>query len=87
MAETRKHKITVRDELDAQLLAQLGDDPVRPYEAGHFHRNPDAEPSTPDTPRNPRADEKPRPTASGLITPPGVVGAFTFTTKQPPTKG
>lgn len=70
MAETRKHKITVRDELDAQLLAQLGDQSVRPYAAGHFHRtagepSPDA-PATPSTP------------ASGLVTSPGVLGSFTF---------
>lgn len=66
MAETRKHKITVRDELDAQLLAQMGDEPVRPYEAGEFHQRAAA-------PDEGEPDATPKP---------GVVGSFTFTTKR-----
>ena len=40
MADTRKHRVTIRDELDAQLMAQMGEEPVRPYEAGEFHNVP-----------------------------------------------
>lgn len=88
MAETRKHRITIRDELDAQLIAQLGEEPVRPYEAGSFHRRDGAASAAPDavapasTP--PTSVTKPGVARPG-VTPPGVVGSFTFTAKHPPT--
>lgn len=49
MADTRKHRITIRDELDAQLIAQLGEEPVRPYEAGELHGR-DGAPTPPEAP-------------------------------------
>lgn len=47
MAETRKHRTTVRDELDQAILAALGEN-VRPVTPGS--EDPyDGEPSTPDS--------------------------------------
>lgn len=72
MADTRKHRITIRDELDAQLLAQLGDQAVRPYEAGELHRGGAA------------ASEAPATDAAAPAKParPAVLGSFTFVQKK-----
>ena len=67
MAETRKHRITVRDELDAQQLAQLGEQPVRPFEAGSLHG-----PAAPEAP--PAAATAPKP---------AILRTFTFGKQQP----
>lgn len=80
MAETRKHRITIRDELDAQLIAQMGEEPVRPYEAGAFHRKDSAA----DADATP-SDAPAKPTTLGGI--PGTpLTAYSFgVTRRPPT--
>ncbi len=69
MADTRKHHRVVRDDLDRQILAALGDD-VRPFEAGEHHRPAAGEPA---------ASPTPRPSTLPFGSP---LGAFTFGTPQ-----
>ena len=71
MAETRKHRIEVRDELDKALLAALGE-PVRPVEPG-------SQPPPPgDGGAEPAASDPGRPHTTPFVTPGSSMGGFTF---------
>lgn len=76
MAETRKHRIEVRDELDKALLAALGQ-PVRPVEPGSQvapGQAPAAEPTAP---------EAATPHTAPFVRPGSALGGFTFGPKKP----
>ena len=73
MAETRKHRVEVRDELDKALRAALGD-PVRPTEPG-----PRPEPAAADE-AEPEASEKPTVT---FVSPSTTIAGFTFGHTRP----
>ena len=73
MAETRKHRVEVRDELDKALRAALGD-PVRPTEPG-----PRPEPAAAGE-TEPEASEKPTVT---FVSPSTTIAGFTFGHTRP----
>lgn len=69
MAETRKHRIEVRDELDKALLAALGE-PVRPVEPGA---------STGSAAADATDEASPAPASGGpFVTPGSSLGGFSF---------
>ena len=73
MAETRKHRVEVRDELDKALRAALGD-PVRPTEPG-----PRPEPAAADE-AEPEASENP---VTSFISPSSTIAGVTFGQTRP----
>lgn len=68
MAETRKHRVTPRDELDQALFAALGE-PVRPAVPG--------EPSAASGPAD-EASEPAAPVTAPIVAPGTALGSFTF---------
>ena len=74
MAETRKHRIEVRDELDKAVQAALGA-PVRPVEPG-------APPASSGNDAAPAASEGAKHTAP-FVRPGSTLGAFTFGAAHP----
>lgn len=73
MAETRKHRVTVRDDIDRAIFAALGE-PVLPNPPGADG----AEPAAADD--APAASEKP---AAACFATGSVVGQFTFSGAAP----
>jgi len=69
MAETRKHRVQVRDELDKALHAALGE-PVRPHEPG-----PAPAAGAEAAEAEPEASARP---ASPFIAPGSTIAGFTF---------
>ncbi len=69
MAETRKHRVEVRDELDKALYAALGQ-PVRPTEPGPGASDPER--ASEDQPADPE-----RPSTS-FVAPGSTIAGFTF---------
>lgn len=79
MAETRKHRVEVRDELDKAIQAALGA-PVRPQEPG-ARAEPEASGAA-----EPTASDTVKPHTTPFITPGSTMGGFTFATPTPTKK-
>ena len=77
MAETRKHRVEVRDELDKALHAAMGA-PVRPTTPG-----PRDEPATTAEPDAAGGEHA----ASRFVTPGSTIAGFTFGQATPPRAG
>lgn len=72
MAETRKHRVEARDELDRALLAALGE-PVRPIEPGSRNR-----PATDQTAEASGTAAPEAPHTAPFVVPGSTLGGFTF---------
>lgn len=87
MAETRKHHIAVRDELDKALYAALGQ-PVRPVEPGpKAADSPQAVEAEPAASDDEPAHERHRSATSTFVTPGSTLAGFTFGHANPPDAG
>lgn len=95
MAETRKHRVEVRDELDKALYAALGQ-PVRPAEPGP-PPNPSPDASRVEPPATDEAEpeaseqetevERHRSATRTFVTPGSTLAGFTFGHTSPPGTG